>query len=234
MTLAGKLLRASAAAATLSLLMSGGALAASGWVIEGGSWHFLNSNGSYATDQFKRSGNNYFYLDSNGDMVYSSIVEDGSNFYYVNSAGAMVSNEWREVENTDRYSDEEPDTWWYYLSSNGRAIKQSGNSAKVATVPTAAGNAKFIFDEMGRMMSGWIDSDGQMLYGDDAWREGVYYADPENGGRLVVNNWAYIYADDPENEDREGDGYWFYFDGSGKKITNMKARPILSPLQERS
>ena len=65
MTLAGKLLRASAAAATLSLLMSGGALAASGWVIESGSWHFLNSNGSYATDQFKRSGNNYFYLDSN-------------------------------------------------------------------------------------------------------------------------------------------------------------------------
>ena len=56
-------------------------------------------------------------------MVYSSIIDDGKNFYYVNSAGAMVSNEWREVENTEKFSDDEPDTWWYYLSSNGRKYR---------------------------------------------------------------------------------------------------------------
>lgn len=203
-----------------SAALSGTALAASGWVVENGGWHYLDSSGNYVTDQFKRSGDNYFYLDSNGDMVYSSIIDDGKNFYYVNSAGAMVSNEWREVENTERFSDDEPDTWWYYLSSNGRAVRQTGSNAKVATLPTKAGNAKFIFDETGRMMSGWIGADGQMISGDEAWREGVYYSDPENGGRLAVNSWAYITAEDPDNEEREGDGYWFFFDGSGKKVTD--------------
>ena len=120
-------------------------------------------------------------------------------------------------KNTDKYSYDEPDTWWYYLGSNGRAIRQTSDRTKVATVPTKAGNAKFIFDEMGHMLSGWISEDGQMLSGDDAWREGTYYADPHNGGRLVINSWAYIYAEDQDNEERDGDGYWFFFDGSGKK-----------------
>ena len=39
-------------------------------------------------------------------------------------------------------------------------------------------------------------------------------------GRLAVNSWAYITAEDPDNEEREGDGYWFFFDGSGKKVTD--------------
>lgn len=128
-----------------SAALTGTALAASGWVVENGGWHYLDSSGNYVTDQFKRSGDNYFYLDSNGDMVYSSIIDDGKNFYYVNSDGAMVSNE---------------------------------------------------------------------------WREGVYYSDPQNSGRLAVNSWAYITAEDPDNEEREGDGYWFFFDGSGKKVTD--------------
>ena len=143
------------------------ALAASGWVVENGGRHYLDSSGNYVTDQFKRSGDNYFYLDS-----------------------------------------------------NGRAVRQTGSNAKVATLPTKAGNAKFIFDEMGRMMSGWIGADGQMISGDEAWREGVYYSDPQNGGRLAVNSWAYITAEDPDNEEREGDGYWFFLDGSGKKVTD--------------
>ncbi len=207
------------------LAMSGTALAA-GWSMESGNWHYINYDGSYATDCFKRSGDNYFYLDSSGDMLYSTIVEEGQNFYYVNSAGAMVSNEWREVENTDKYSYDEPDTWWYYLGSNGRAIRQTSDRTKVATVPTKAGNAKFIFDEMGHMLSGWISEDGQMLSGDDAWREGTYYADPNNGGRLVINSWAYIYAEDQDNEERDGDGYWFFFDGSGKKVTDKVNKTI--------
>ena len=76
------------------------------------------------------------------------------------------------------------------------------------------------------MLSGWISEDGQMMSGDDAWREGTYYADPNNGGRLVINSWAYIYAEDPDNEERDGDGYWFFFDGSGKKVTDKVNKTI--------
>lgn len=223
---AGKLLALGAFASAAVAATGMTAFAAQGWITDQDGWHYVDSNGSYATDCFKRSGDNYFYLDSNGDMVYSSIVEQGENYYYVNSQGAMVSNEWREVENTDRYDDEEPDYWWYYLGSNGRAIRQTGSSARVSTVPTLAGNAKFIFDEYGHILSGWISEDGQMLYGDDAWREGVYYADPSNGQRLVINGWAYIDAEDPDNEERDGNGYWFFFDAKGRKVTDNPGKLI--------
>ena len=146
--------------AVCSAAMAMVSFGATGWAMEGDEWCYYEKDGNKAEDVFKKSGENWFYLGSDGRMVRSSIVEVDDNYYYVNSVGAMVSNEWREVENEDGDSDE-PDTWWYYLSSNGRAVRQTGSNAKVATLPTKAGNAKFIFDEMGRMMSGWIGADGQ-------------------------------------------------------------------------
>ena len=182
------LLPLAAAAATAGLSMV--SLAATGWVMENNEWCYYNAGGDKATDVFKKSGNNWFYLDSDGRMARSSLIEQDDNYYYVNSVGAMVSNEWREVPNEDGGGDE-PDTWWYYLQSNGRAVKHSGssNSVKIVTLPTASGDAKFIFDEEGQMLSGWISEDGEMLTDEDAWREGMYYCDPENGGRLVTNSW---------------------------------------------
>lgn len=131
------------------------------------------------------------------------------------------------MENEDGGSDE-PDTWWYYLQSNGRAVKASDSSdtAKIVTLPTASGDAKFIFDDEGHMLIGWIGENGEMLTEDDAWQEGVYYCDPDNGGRLVYNSWKYLTAEDDENEDRDGDGYWFYFQSNGKKVANTDSKRI--------
>ena len=215
------------AAAAFTAGLSTVSLAATGWIQEDGSWAYYNSDGSKATDTFRKSGNNWFYLDSDGNMVKSAIVEQDDNYFYVNSAGAMVSNEWRQVENEDGGSDE-PDTWWYYLQANGRAVKQpdSSDHSKVFTLPTATGNAKFIFDEDGHMLSGWIDEDGEMLTDDDAWQEGLYYCDPENGGRLVTNAWKYLTAENDDDKDREGDGYWFYFQANGKKVADTDKKTI--------
>ena len=214
-----------AAAFTASLSMV--SLAATGWAQEGDDWCYYDSDGSKAADVFKKSGNNWFYLDSDGVLAKSQIIEQDDNYYYVNSAGAMVTNEWREVENEDSGSDE-PDTWWYYLQSNGRAVKNSGSSdsVKIVTLPTTTGDAKFIFDEEGHMLTGWISEDGEMLTDEDAWQEGLYYCDPDNGGRLVVNAWKYLTAENDEDEDREGDGYWFYFQSTGKKVTDNDRKTI--------
>ena len=169
-----KLLLIPCTAAALTLGSAMISFAATGWAEENGQWVYYNNDGSKATDVFKKSGNGWFYLDEDGYMAKSRIVEVDDNYYYVNSAGAMVSNEWREVENEDS-GDGEPDTWWYYLQANGKAVKKSGSSDSVrtATLPTAAGNAKFIFDEEGHMMSGWIDEHGELLTDDDAWQAGL-------------------------------------------------------------
>ena len=83
----------------------------------------------------------------------------------------MVTNQWRSIENEDAGSDE-PDEWWYYFQSNGKAVKKSGSSdnVKFVTLPTSTGQAKFTFDDEGRMLYGWIDESGEMLTDDDPGR----------------------------------------------------------------
>ena len=200
--------------------------AATGWAEENGEWVYYNNDGSKATDVFKKSGNNWFYLDSDGIMAKNQLIEDDDNYFYVNSAGAMVTNQWRSIENEDSGSDE-PDEWWYYFQSNGKAVKKSGSSdnVKFVTLPTSTGQAKFTFDDEGRMLYGWIDESGEMLTDDDAWKSGMYYCSDNGDGRMATG-WKYIPAVNDEDDDREGDGYWFYFSTNGKKTVDNDSKKI--------
>lgn len=200
--------------------------AATGWAEENGEWVYYQKDGEKATDLFAKSGNSWFYLDDNGDMARSTLIEKDDNFYYVNSAGAMVTNEWRAIENDDP-DEGEPDEWWYYFQSNGKAVKRSANSnsVKLSTLPTASGQGRFIFNEEGQMMSGWVDENGEMLTDDDAWRNGVYYCG-ENGDGRVATGWKYIEAVNDEDEKRDGDGYYFYFLTNGKKTVDQDSKNI--------
>ena len=200
--------------------------AAIGWAEENGEWVYYNNDGSKATDVFKKSGNNWFYLDSDGNMAKNQLIEDDDNYFYVNSAGAMVTNQWRSIENEDAGSDE-PDEWWYYFQSNGKAVKKSGSSdnVKFATLPTSTGQAKFTFDDEGHMLYGWIDESGEMLTDDDAWKSGMYYCSDNGDGRMATG-WKYIPAVNDEDDDREGDGYWFYFSTNGKKTVDNDSKKI--------
>ena len=200
--------------------------AATGWAEENGEWVYYNNDGSKATDVFKKSGNNWFYLDSDGNMAKNQLIEDDDNYFYVNSAGAMVTNQWRSIENEDAGSDE-PDEWWYYFQSNGKAVKKSGSSdnVKFVTLPTSTGQAKFTFDDEGHMLYGWIDESGEMLTDDDAWKSGMYYCSDNGDGRMATG-WKYIPAVNDEDDDREGDGYWFYFSTNGKKTVDNDSKKI--------
>ena len=200
--------------------------AATGWAEENGEWVYYNNDGSKATDVFKKSGNNWFYLDSDGNMAKNQLIEDDDNYFYVNSAGAMVTNQWRSIENEDAGSDE-PDEWWYYFQSNGKAVKKSGSSdnVKFVTLPTSTGQAKFTFDDEGHMLYGWIDESGEMLTDDDAWKSGMYYCSDNGDGRMATG-WKYIPAVNDEDDDREGDGYWFYFSTNGKKTADNDSKKI--------
>ena len=200
--------------------------AATGWAEENGEWVYYNNDGSKATDVFKKSGNNWFYLDSDGIMAKNQLIEDDDNYFYVNSAGAMVTNQWRSIENEDSGSDE-PDEWWYYFQSNGKAVKKSGSSdnVKFVTLPTSTGQAKFTFDDEGHMLYGWIDESGEMLTDDDAWKSGMYYCSDNGDGRMATG-WKYIPAVNDEDDDREGDGYWFYFSTNGKKTVDNDSKKI--------
>lgn len=200
--------------------------AATGWAEENGEWVYYHSDGSKAADVFAKSGNNWFFLDSDGNMAKSQLIEKDDNYYYVNSDGAMVTSQWRQVENEDAGGDE-ADTYWYYLQSNGKAVKKSGSSENVrfVTLPSASGQGRYAFDDEGRMLYGWIDENGEMLTDDDAWKNGVYYCG-ENGDGRMVTGWKYLPAVNDSDTDREGDGYWFFFANNGKKTKDNDNKKI--------
>lgn len=97
-------------------------MAATGWAQENGTWVYYNGGKDKVTDTLKKSGNNWYYLDDKGEMATDRLVEVNDDYYYVNSTGAVITNEWKSVPN-DSPSEGEPDEWWYYFQSNGKAVK---------------------------------------------------------------------------------------------------------------
>ena len=208
------------AAALFTIGASMTAFAAQGWTMEGDNWVYIDSSGTRVTDAWKKSGDNWFYLDSSGDMARSSIIEYDDDYYYVNSVGAMVSNEWREIP-SDYEEEDSPETYWYYFQNNGKAYKAS-SSGKTSFKSIRKANGewkKYAFDSEGRMLFGWVGEDSERITGDDAWREGVYYCGNSDDGAQVLNAWSLQEVDDPDTEEDNFDGtYWFYFGTNGKKI----------------
>ena len=206
------LIPCAAAAFTIGATMM--SFAAAGWQEEGGVWKYYNSDGDYATESWKKSGDNWFWLDSDGEMATDTLVEDDDDYYYVNEAGAMVKNEWRQLDNTDD-SDDASETCWYYLGPNGKAYKASGSGK---TSFKTIGGSKYAFDEVGRMLYGWVDEESGRVTEEDAWKTGVYYLGDNGDGALRTNKWERLEVEDDENDNDDFEGfYWFWFGANGKK-----------------
>lgn len=204
------------ASAVLTLGSAFAAFAAE-WTIEDGEWAYKNNSGEYVKDTWQTNGNHDYYLGKDGYMLRSTLLEVNGNYYYVNSSGAKVTNEWRQIENASWQSQTAEDTNWYYFDNNGRALRSKDGSSTVQTI----GDKKYIFDEFGRMLTGWITDTAEMSTEQDAWQQAVYYADgEEGGGALITNGWLYATVHDEDNEEDNEPSYWFHFSPGGKKTTS--------------
>ncbi len=231
-----KLVAVLSTAALLAVGASMSSFAAQGWQEENGTWVYYDKSGDQETEKWEKSGDNWFYLDENGEMATDKVVEYNDQYYYVDENGAMVTNKWAAVENEDYDDDDEPANHWYYFGANGKAYKSSSNSNSVS-FKTVNGK-KYIFDDEGKMLYGWINSNGERETGDDTeWQEGEYYCGDENDGAQTVG-WAYLEITDNNYEtdnagmsssnifDDENQTRWFYFKGNGKKMTDEKGKTI--------
>ena len=237
-----KLVAVLSTAALLALGASMSSFAATGWQEENGTWVYYDKNGDKETEKWEKSGDNWFYLNEDGEMATDVIVEYNDNYYYVDENGSMVSNKWVSIENEDYDGDNEDDpaNHWYYFGANGKAYKSSTNSTS-ASFKTVNGK-KYIFDDEGKMLYGWVNKDGERVTGDTAWKSsegGLYYLGDENDGAQAIG-WKMIdivdedYAEsgtktgyssdnvfDDENQSR-----WFYFQSNGKKIVDKDGKGI--------
>ena len=233
-----KLVAVLSTAALLALGASMSSFAATGWQEENGTWVYYDKSGDKETEKWEKSGDNWFYLNDDGEMATDKIVEYNDQYYYVDENGAMVTNKWVSVENEDYdgSNSDDPVNNWYYFGSNGKAYK-TASSTSTATFKTINGK-KYIFDDEGKMLFGWINAEGQRETGDEKWRDGVYYCGDENDGAQALG-WAYLdivdnnYTDDDMAGvsssrvfDDENQTRYFYFNTNGKKYVNKDGKTI--------
>ena len=216
-------------AAALVMGASTISLASTGWAEEEGIWVYYNSDGTRASNQWKKYGDNWFYLDSDGQMAADRLIQDGDNYYYVDANGLMAVNQWVAIDNEDAGTDDEPDHYWYYFQSNGKALT-NGNNDKVA-IKTVNGR-KYAFDEEGRMFFGWVNAESAERIdnsGGEGFKDGDYYFGGADDGVMTVG-WLQMdvtYSEATEDDykytaaafnDDENQTRWFYFKSNGKKV----------------
>ena len=217
-----KLVAVLSASALLAMGASMTSFAATGWTQEDGTWYYYDRDGSRVTDEWKKSGNYWFWLDDDGEMATDMLVEDDDDYYYVDVNGVMVTNRWVAVDNEDAGDEDEPDQYWYYFQSNGKAYKGSDNSS--TTKFKTINGKKYAFDDEGRMLYGWVSNDGERQTGDDDWTDAVYYLGDENDGAMATG-WRLIsitddsWDEDDDTFDEDQDRY-FYFKSNGKRYEN--------------
>ena len=212
-----------AVASAAALLAIGGAMtsfAAQGWVEDDGTWYFYDKDGSRVEDTWKKSGDNWFWLDSEegGAMATDKLVEDDDNTYYVDGNGVMVTNTWVKVVNEEQDEDDDPAEYrYYYMQSNGKAYKGNGNNLSKKTID----GKQYAFDEDGKMLYGWVKTDGTMANGEDEWQDAYYYFGGWEDGSLKTG-WQKITVHDPSSDKDDDYDYWFNFKANGKKRTHAE------------
>ena len=207
-----------AVASAAALLAIGGAMtsfAAQGWVEEDGTWYYYDKDGNRVENEWKKSGDNWFWLngDEGGAMATDMLVEDDDDTYYVDANGVMVTNTWVKVVNEDQDDEDDPAEYhYYYMQSNGKAYKGSGDKVSKKTID----GKQYAFDEDGIMLYGWVDEDGTMVNDEDGWADATYYFGSWEDGSMKTG-WQKITVYDDSTDKEDDFDYWFNFKSNGKK-----------------
>lgn len=194
-------------------------------------WYYFQSSGQMAvSEKLTYKGGTYFF-DSEGrmltgwvnyngdDSIDEAYDSDPDTTYYCGEDGAAVKSAWvcMTPPGTDEYDSDE-DEYYYYLKSTG----------KLATGKTANINGQtYLFDEEGKMLSGWVAYDGTRYFeidGEDSDAvltsdayEAVYYCGDEDDGHAKKSRWAKLWRPaDTYEEDEDIDKYWYWIDRDGK------------------
>ncbi|MCI8728068.1 MAG: hypothetical protein HFG66_18625 [Hungatella sp.] len=117
-------------------------------------------------------------------------------------------------------NDQIPEMFWYYLRTNGKAVRADESAPfKKMAIDYNGSKKTFFFDAEGRMVTGWIYEEG----GD------TYYCDPEGDGSALTG-WQELEV--PEDWSSAGDYEYdaieyFYFDSKGKMKKGKEGKPTV-------
>ena len=207
-----KLVAALSATALLAIGASAVSFAA-GWNNSTGEWQYLDNEGNAITDAWRKSGDYWFYLGADGNMAKNEVVQNNDEYYFVNGDGAMVTNQWVSF---DEATDDGNDKRWMYFGADGKAYRDKNGDLKLADIRSINGK-KYLFDQDGKMLYGWLGEQTELNSNADAWvNADFYYGGFDDGS--AQHGWVQLNVED-NGEDAT---YWFYFDDNGKKVSDKK------------
>ena len=207
-----KLVAALSATALLAIGASAVTFAA-GWSNVTGEWQYLDNEGNAITDAWRKSGDYWFYLGSDGNMAKNEVVQNNDEYYFVNGDGAMVANQWVSF---DEATDDGNDKRWMYFGADGKAYRDKNGDLKLADIKSINGK-KYLFDQDGKMLYGWLGEQTELNANADAWTNADFYYGGFDDGS-AQHGWVQLNVED-NGEDAT---YWFYFDDNGKKVSDKK------------
>lgn len=189
-----------------------GAMVKNGWQYfsddwdEEPKWRYFASSGRAYEDGMKQIDGVYYHF-SDTEMS-TGWVDSDNEVYYFNESGARVSG-WRELPGRD---EDDWDEYWYYFTSAGKMVKKTTREIQ---------DALYIFDEEGRMLTGWVNiSDFTSTLRDDLSSgdfDNLRYFE-ESGA--AANGWKYM------DSAHDLEASWYYFRDGRPYSTNYKATEV--------
>ena len=207
-----KLVAALSATALLAIGASAVTFAA-GWNNSTGEWQYLDNEGNAVADAWRKSGDYWFYLGSDGNMAKNEVVQNNDDYYFVNGDGAMVTNQWVSF---DESTEDGNDKRWMYFGADGKAYRDKNDKLTVSDIHTINGK-KYVFDQEGKMLYGWLGEESTLVVGEEAWTTAKYYYGGFDDGS-AQHGWVQLTV----NDNGEDSTAWFYFDDNGKVSRDKK------------
>ena len=196
-------------------------------------WFYFQSNGKMAHDKKITYKNKTYYFDGEGKMLTGWVtydkdgegnVDEANDFdsdktYYCDETGARLEKAWIKTTEPDVDDDNaDADDYWYYFKSSGKAQTKKGTNINGQT---------YIFDNRGRMLTGWVakdtDSNAYLEIGDEnsdyylKQFADVYFCGDEDDGHAKKNKWFKTWRpSEYDAEDDDNDQYWYSIDKNGK------------------
>lgn len=213
------------ATAALGLFGSQPTEAIEGWTKDSGEWLYLDREDQIVTERWKESKGRWYYLSTDGTMLKHHIFKWGSSNYYVDKDGRMITNGWVEIDETVA-QDGSYEEGWYYFGSDGKGYaRKDGGLFKFEI-----SGETFVFDENGKMLTGFITSDGTVVDEENKFVDATYYANSD--GVLYNKQWLHFGVIDnltglggselkstlSGRSYSEYESLWMYFDEEGKKV----------------
>ena len=205
-----------------------------GWVKdEQGDWYYyfaedLNYKAPMSgVTAFREIDGLEYAFDADGKMLWGWVDEYSTRCtgaegwkdatYYLGGKddGHRRKTEWEQIRVLDYEQDDEYQNYWFYFTSLGRKLVNTGSGN---FLEKTIKNAKYAFADDGHMLSGFVDATSDGTVSADGYK---FFSSPESGKRKTRGWFKVLTCEELDQAGYDADEYsWYYAKGDGSLACN--------------